>query len=212
LFRSAELRVDVELVLAERLQLEPAVEEGDELHGGLLLEGEDAAPGEVEGDFLEEGGDEGVEVLDVVLGGRRLLGLQHLQVEHQHQAHQHLQIFELALRKLVFGEVQELEDCGWQLHFEVAAPQHPPQVLPLSCPHPLVALVGFDQRLQAGGAEVVARAERREEGLELAQQLGRQAGVRGGFVAVGLRRHRVVVLDDGEVGSGDGRDEIAAHP
>lgn len=90
LFLAAELRVDVELVLAERLLLQPAMEEVDELHGGLLLECEDAAPGEVEGDFLEEGGDEGVEVEDVVLGGGGLVAFEHFEVEGQHQAHQHL--------------------------------------------------------------------------------------------------------------------------
>lgn len=94
----------------------------------------------------------------------------------------------------------------------MATAQHPPQVLLLCCPHSLVALVGFDQRLQAGSAEVVAGAEGRQEGFQLAQQGTREAGVHGGFVAVGLGRARVVVFDDGEVGSGDGRDEIAAHP
>ena len=89
--------VYLKFVLSEPLREQPAVENIQQLHCGMFFEGEDLPPRVVEGDFLEQGLDEGVEVLDVGLGSGRPVSLQHFEVEGQQQAHQHLQIFELAL-------------------------------------------------------------------------------------------------------------------
>lgn len=99
--------------------------------------------------FLQQVFGEAVDVFDIVLGGDGLLAIQHFQVKHQQQSHEHFQVFKLPLGELVLGQLQELHHCRAQVELQLIRPHHFPQVLALGCPGPLVALVRLDQSLQA---------------------------------------------------------------